>query len=255
MKARSLNRLGRKVEALDTCQKGREVIANDPELLYLEGQLQRETGNYTGAESLYLQLLGLKPEQHFASIDPSITGYKARHQLAVIYHLQQRFEEAEQQWKLVTQEQSGFLPAWLGLAEIYLRTNEMKLDEVIEQLQEIPEGKVEAEVLRVRLLLQRQDFSGAKEAAELAIERYPEEIEPRVVMSHVLLQEGSNLQAAEDALREILKRDPQHREALNNLSVLLHQQNRSLNEVFSEVEGSIDELMEKDQTEITLQKE
>src|SRR5437899_3246178 len=52
----------------------------------------------------------------------------------------------------------------------------------------------------------------------------PEALWPRVVLSHVLLQEGRDWVAAEQALRDILARDPAHAEARRNLALLQQQQ-------------------------------
>jgi hypothetical protein len=41
-----------------------------------------------------------------------------------------------------------------------------------------------------------------------------------VILSHVLLQEGRDPQAAEKALHDVLALDPNHREARHNLAAL-----------------------------------
>jgi hypothetical protein len=56
-----------------------------------------------------------------------------------------------------------------------------------------------------------------------AIAQFPQAIEPRVVLSQALLQEGQDAAAAERALRDILTLDPNHYEARHNLGVLLQQ--------------------------------
>ena len=53
--------------------------------------------------------------------------------------------------------------------------------------------------------------------------RYPKAIWPRVVRSHVLLQEGSDLAAAEQALNEVLQLDPEDAQARHNLSLVRQQ--------------------------------
>ncbi len=59
---------------------------------------------------------------------------------------------------------------------------------------------------------------------EETIARAPEALWPRVVLSHVLLQEGRDWTAAEQALRDILVLAPDHAEARRNLGILLQQQ-------------------------------
>jgi Tfp pilus assembly protein PilF len=48
-----------------------------------------------------------------------------------------------------------------------------------------------------------------------------------LLLSHVYLQEGRDLAAAERALRDVLALDPEHVEAKQNLHVLLQQLNRN----------------------------
>jgi len=51
----------------------------------------------------------------------------------------------------------------------------------------------------------------------------PQVLWPRVVLSHVLLQEGQDGPAAERALRDVLALDPDHTETRDNLALLLRQ--------------------------------
>jgi hypothetical protein len=63
---------------------------------------------------------------------------------------------------------------------------------------------------------------------------HPQAIWPRVVLSHVLLQEGRDLAGAEKALRDVLALDPNHAEARVNLAVLLqNRQREASNQLFS----------------------
>jgi len=52
------------------------------------------------------------------------------------------------------------------------------------------------------------------------ITRYSREVWPRVILSHCLLEEGSDRAAAEKALLEILEFDPGNAGARHNLHVL-----------------------------------
>ena len=67
----------------------------------------------------------------------------------------------------------------------------------------------------------------ARQLLEETLARAPEALWPRVVLSHVLLQEGRDWMAAEQALRDILERAPNHGEARRNLAILLQQQGRT----------------------------
>src|SRR5205807_1355896 len=107
-------------EALAACVEGRQLLADDTELLFVEGQLRRERGELEQAESCFLRLLSEAPPPHFASVDAGLRGFKARHQLAVVYQLQKRSAEAEAQWRLAVQERPDFLPGWTALGDLYL---------------------------------------------------------------------------------------------------------------------------------------
>lgn len=59
---------------------------------------------------------------------------------------------------------------------------------------------------------------------EAIIARAPQAPWPQVILTHVLLQEGRDSDAAEQVLREVLCLDPGHAEARRKLEVLLRQQ-------------------------------
>src|SRR5262249_53964503 len=82
-------------------------------------------------------------------------------------------------------------------------------------------------LLRARASLARREFADARRLLQEAIGRDPQAIGPRVFVTHALLQEGRDPTAAEAALRELLKLDPQQAEAWRNLAILLAQQRRA----------------------------
>jgi tetratricopeptide (TPR) repeat protein len=215
-------RLERTSEALEACRSGRMVYPDDAELLFQEGLILRGLGDRAGAEACLLRLLQSREDDHFASVDPGLRGYKARHNLAVLYQEQGRVIEAEVQWKSVTEERPEFTPARLGLGELYLSQGRWSdLEAVLDRLDASPSVQLEAEVLRARSALARTDYNEARRVLEKAIAQSPNALRPRVVLSHVLLREDRDSTAAERALREILALDPLNAEARHNLSVLL----------------------------------
>jgi tetratricopeptide (TPR) repeat protein len=184
----------------------------------------RELGDLAGAEDRFLQLLQTREKAHFASVDAGLQGYKARHNLAVIYREQGRPAEAEAQWQVVLAEEPGFVPGGVGLGELYLGQQRFaELVEVVARLQSHPQGALEAAVLRARAHLARQEFPAARQLLEAAVRDWPQALAPRVILSHVLLQEGRDWAAAEQALRDVLALDPNHAEARHNLALLLQQ--------------------------------
>jgi tetratricopeptide (TPR) repeat protein len=219
--------LGQQAEALAACRTGREYYPDDTELLFQEGVVRRELGDLLGAETCLLRLPGTLEGAHFASVDAGLRGYKARHNLAVIYHEQGRLAEAEAQWRAALVEQPEFIPAWLGLGELYLVQGRWSdLEEVCTRLAAGSPGGCEAAVLQARVYLARREFAAARRLLEEATARAPQALWPRVILSHVLLQEGRDWEAAERALRDVLALAPDHAEARRNLAVLLCHQGR-----------------------------
>jgi GT2 family glycosyltransferase/thioredoxin-like negative regulator of GroEL len=215
-------RLDQAREALAACQAGRAIYPDDMELLFQEGLVLRTLGDAAGAESRFQRLLGAREGEHFASVDPGLRGYKTRHNLAVLYHEEGRVGEAEAQWRAAVQECPGFTPGWLGLGEICLaRGSWDALATIVAHLEAGAATALDARLLRARGLLKQKEFAPARRLLEEAIAAAPEALRPRVLLSHVLLQEDRDHAAAERALRDILALDPLNAEARHNLAVLL----------------------------------
>ncbi len=126
----------------------------------------------------------------------------------------------------MTAEQPGFLPAWLGLGEHYLERKDWdELEATAARLESAADGATEAAVLRARGEMARGEYAAARARLEGAIAAAPLALWPRVILSHALLQEGKDPEAAERALRDVLAAAPQNAEARHNLRVhqALHQ--------------------------------
>jgi tetratricopeptide (TPR) repeat protein len=216
--------LGEKALALAACQEGRKHYPDDIELLFLEGLAWRELGELDRAEACLVRLLGTPSGEHFASVDAGLRGYKARHNLAMVYREQGKPADAEDQWRAAVREQPDFVPAWLGLGETFLEQGRWTdLAQAAQRLAADPHSGVDAAVLRARGHLARKEFADARRILEETIAHSPQLLWPRVILSHTLLQEGRDWDAAERALREVLALDPSHSEAQHNLAVLLQQ--------------------------------
>jgi tetratricopeptide (TPR) repeat protein len=217
-------RLGERAAAASACQAGLRLYPEDAELLALEADLCAEAGNAEGAEACLLRLLHGKEGSHFASVDAGLRGFKARHKLALLYERQGRCAEAEAQWRAALAETPGFLPGWLALSDLLLAQERWsKLEEIAQQLEGVGRAPTEAAVLRARGHLARREFTAARSLLEAAIALAPQALRPRVALTHVLLQEGVDLVAAEQALRAVLALDPGHSEARHNLEVFRQQ--------------------------------
>jgi GT2 family glycosyltransferase/tetratricopeptide (TPR) repeat protein len=263
--AQAHHRLGQRNDALAACRAGRARYPEDPELLYLEGIFQRERRNWPAAERSLRTLIGkevshrvhgeyreegspssvssvssVAKNSSFGSADVGLTGYLARHQLALLYYQQGRWTEAETEWNFALSDRPTYLDALKGLGEMYLKQScWQELNEVVRRLvDEKPnhgsngEARYEGQILKARGMLARKEFDVARTVLEPMIAAQPDLLLPRVILSHVLLQEGKALTEAERVLREIVQVDPTQAESWRNLAVLLRQQ------------GNLDEALE-----------
>jgi tetratricopeptide (TPR) repeat protein len=211
---------GRHAEAATACRSGLAHCPNDAALLLLHGRVLVEMGDLLGAEACLLRVLELPPES--GADNAGELGGSARHQLALLYREQKRLAQAEAQWRAVLADWPLHKGAWLGLGELYLEAGRWAdLEAVAGRLGELPDGGTEGVLLRARGLLARQEHARARELAEAAVAEAPGALRPRVLLSHVLLQEGRDFPAAERALRAVLELAPEHAEARRNLALLL----------------------------------
>jgi GT2 family glycosyltransferase/Flp pilus assembly protein TadD len=219
MIANCQRRLGRPNEAVKACQTGRQRYPDDPELLLIEGLARDQAGDINGSESAYRRLVdGRENGNHFTSVAEGLRRHLGRHNLAILLLKQKRFAEAEAQWRMALMSEPDFLPAKIGLGELYLdQQNFTALEQVVEQFADHPE----AVVLRARAKMARKEFASARWELTEGLERYPNDLRLRVILSHVLLQEDKDPIAAEQALRNVLLLDPNHVEAKRNLGILL----------------------------------
>ena|SRR5438128_9566532 len=212
---------GQRPEALAACTAGRALYPDDVELLFQEALVRADEKDGAGAERCYLQALANRERAHFGSILAGLGSYLARSNLARLYLEQGRAAEAEAQWRAALAEEPRFGPAEVGLAELYLAQSRWpELDEAIAHLGNGLAMPMEAAVLRARACLARKEFDAARSLLAETIDRHPQEVWPRVILSHCLLEEGSDRPAAEQALLDILELDPDNTGARHNLQVL-----------------------------------
>jgi tetratricopeptide (TPR) repeat protein len=203
---------------------------DDAQLLTLAARLHRERKEWSDVEDCLVRLSSNDDRAQFASVAEGLRGYRARHDLAVLYEEQGRSAEAEAQWRAALDEEPGFKPSWNGLGELYL--NQRRFTEVDDVVRHLENGSgnngtasVGAVSLRARVHLKRQEFDQARDALEKALEAVPSDVYLWRLLSHVWLQEAKYPERAEDVLRKVLELDPENGEARQNLAVLLKRRN------------------------------
>jgi tetratricopeptide (TPR) repeat protein len=214
-------RLGRREAALATCRRGRELFPQDAELRFREGVLLHELGRLEEAVHAYRDVLANHEERHFSSIDRGLTGFKARQNLAVVYTDMGDLEQAEREWRQVTQAMPGYRPGWRGLAEVLLRRDRrLEAAEVAERCLGDPALRVEGRLLRSRLALLRGDLAAARTELDEAIAAAPGDHAALDARCQLLFEHGAPADA-EQALRTLIARNPANASAHHNLGMLL----------------------------------
>jgi glycosyltransferase involved in cell wall biosynthesis len=108
-------------KAVEWLEQGLSRFPRDPELLFRAGIIYREVGDLPLAERSYLTLLREPETGHIDSLDVSMTTYKARHNLTILYLDMNRPNDAEEQWRAALSHCPDFPPSLLGLGELYLK--------------------------------------------------------------------------------------------------------------------------------------
>ncbi len=116
----SLRGLGRIEEAIETTKVALALHPGDKELLFRKGSLCLDAGRYEEAVEDFEQVLTEANDRTFRSFDPSIVGFKARHNLALAFQHLGLLEEAERHWLAAIGDSPEFGPGWLYLVRQYL---------------------------------------------------------------------------------------------------------------------------------------
>ncbi|MCS6851795.1 MAG: glycosyltransferase [Gemmataceae bacterium] len=213
--------LGQKDEAWAICLQGRHRCPHDDELLFQQAMLSSERGDLAGAEACLHQLLAKPPGPHRFGLAQGLRGHLARHNLAIVLRAQGRLAEAEAQWQQLIAEQPDYVPAWMGLTDLYLAHDRCaEMEELVARLRADPRRQVEAGLVEARLRLKGRDFAGARAALAPVLAAAPRLLEARIVLSHVLIEEGRDWPAAVRALEDVLALDPTNAQAKHNLAVI-----------------------------------
>jgi GT2 family glycosyltransferase/Flp pilus assembly protein TadD len=176
--------LDRRDEALAICEQGLERFPADAELLCEHGALVRDRGDFRAAEKSWLRVLETPRGQYFGSEDVGLRGFRTRHLLAEVYRAQERWVEAEVQWRAALAERVDFEPAWLALADIFLRGQRWsELDYLLEGLERHGIQSSKTGWLRARGQAQRKEWAAARRTLAAVIAHDPKAIGPRKLLT------------------------------------------------------------------------
>ena len=224
--AASLEELEQFSEAESVLTQGLSHYSKDPELRFRQGHVACSQGKFLEALLAYRQALRNEDTRHFSSIDPGIYGYKARHNLALVYQELSRIDLAEFHWQLVRQEQPEFKPSLCALARsLILQQKPTSAALCIEQLAKQPGSEVEAGILQAELAeCNDMQFDAQQRLEELAA-RYGTRHDVLEARCKFLFHRSSPV-AAEAALKLMVERFPRDGAAWNNLASIYLTQGR-----------------------------
>jgi GT2 family glycosyltransferase/tetratricopeptide (TPR) repeat protein/SAM-dependent methyltransferase len=211
----------KKVDAAwEACREGLGLFSEDAELRFLHAGLLHQRGRFAEAVDVYRGLFNPSPERYFSSRNEGITGYLARHNLAVVYTDMDDLASAEEQWRLVVQEKPHYRPGWSGLGDSLLRQG--KLTDALAIAERLRQDRVlrpEGAVLKSQVLAAQGDVAGARWLLEQALRKDPKDAALEDARCKLLFEHGSPGEA-EHALRERVRRDPADASAYHNLGTV-----------------------------------
>jgi len=183
--------LERPAEALATCRHGRIHYADDAEIQFHESVALHDIGELAAAIECLERLIAGSEARHLGSGARELRGCIARSKLAGYLKEAGRLQDAIAQFRLALEEQLGYHPALFGLGDLCVAERDWAgLDGIIATLKMMPKVPVEAEVFRARAHQTRAEFAAARAVLEAATQAYPLAFTPRLVLAHVLMQEG-----------------------------------------------------------------
>jgi glycosyltransferase involved in cell wall biosynthesis/thioredoxin-like negative regulator of GroEL len=225
-----VHRALRRTEAgVSVCSRGLERYPDDPELLFLRALLLLDRKDLAGSEQVLRRLLGPLGRNYVAmGVREGLRGWQARDLLGQVCRDQGRPDEAEALWRQVVADRPDNMRTWLRLADLYAAQKRWDAMEAMARLLEGQHGRpADAALVRSRVHLGHKEFAAARQLAEEAVRQTPGSLWPREVLSQVLLTEGKDLPAAEQALRDVLALDPGNALARQRLVAFLAQTGRA----------------------------
>lgn len=218
----ALLRLGRREEAFGMTTEALVKFPLDVELTTRRAELFCDFNDLGSAERALVDLLRAPRSTYMVHGSSSYhDGREARALLGRIYRETQRFDRAEQIFQELLAEQPAWIPGWVNLGYTYLMQNRWgDVEYVAKQLEKCDTGDPYALVMRGEVKSLRNDLKGARELVERAIARAPQLAWARIVLSEILLKEGTDREACIAVQRDILRLNPGNPQAERNLQVL-----------------------------------
>ncbi len=202
------------------CRHALRQFAEDPELLFRYATICHAARQLAEAEQTYKRLIDFQGERHLSSVDPTITGYKARQNLAAVYHDQGRHGLAELEWRHVLRLVPEYPAGWRGLVESQLRNRRFAAANLeIGQMLSVPKLRVSGLLLRARLHELQHELEDARRDIQTAVEEESSGCDALEERCRFLFEHGE-LAEAHGSIVELSLRRPEDGAVFHNLGAV-----------------------------------
>lgn len=223
--------LNRADEALRICELGLKLFPGDPELEFRSGLLLQELGRGREAVEAYRRTLRCSKPATFSSYDIGITGFKARHNLALALAEIGDHHQAELQWREIVRERPDNRAAWRGLGEVLIRQRMYNTAlSLADHLDAHATMSGESYLLRASVLEKRNDIEGAILELRRATQCEPASQDAHGRLCRLLFERGE-LGETEIALKSLLQVDPRDAPAHHNLGTVYLRMDRPIDAI------------------------
>ena len=207
-------------DAWQACKKGLALFPDDRELLFYSGVLLHHFGRLEEAEQAYLKALAPQRQRHFTSVDPAVGGYKARHNLALVYQDLGQPAKAQEQWLRIVEEVPNYRAGWRGLCDALLELGELaELEQAARRLKDDAGLRPTGSAFLAKVFERRGELSQAIAELDDAVARHSQDTEPLQEMCRLQFQHARPDQAL-PWLQRLAALDPDNPSAHHNLATV-----------------------------------
>lgn len=216
--------IGQTQQAFETCQKGLQLFPQDAELLFRYGMLLHQYGRLEESTSAYRKVICNGDERHFSSRCQAITGYKARHNLALVQKDMGKYWHSELLWREILDDRPAYRAGWRGLTETLLLQRRLAAaDVVVEQMLSDPKLRGDGLMAQAEIAFGRGEAPRATELVEQVAREFPDDLDLLRARCRVLF-ECKSWENAERSLTELTVRNPDDGAAWHNLGMARYRQ-------------------------------
>jgi tetratricopeptide (TPR) repeat protein len=222
---RAHHALRQRQQALEACRAGLAAFPDDVELSFLQAVLLSEAGHLAAAEAAFLRLIEAPPADRLdIDVHPGIRGDMVRHNLARVFKAQGRADAAEAQYRAALAHRPDSVRSLYELGLLLVEHGRAaETEPIVRKLDGLGSiGTMAATMLRAQRHLKQGEVAQAGRLLETAVAAEPSALEPRVMLSRLLVENNADRAATERALRAVLGLAPDHEWAQAQLASLLN---------------------------------